>query len=97
MIYYDNIKFRPSVFEKIIKCTTHRDLRSTGLFFVVHWKTFENKIVIWKNTQRHRENQVATAIYFSAVSFNKLKPFSFYPYLRRLIYGIKQLHIVSSR
>ena len=44
-----------------------------------------------------QKNQVATASYFSAVSLNELKRFSCYPYLRRLIYGIKQLHLLSPR
>ena len=35
-------------------------------------KSLVNKSIIWKNMQK---NQVAAANYFSAVSFNELKPF----------------------
>ena len=93
-VTWANIKVRPPVFEKIIKNTTHRGLRSTCLFFVEYWKTFgEYKYYLKKSTKTQRKSNRKTS-YFSAVSFNKLKNhfllfFEFYLYLHWLIYCTK--------
>ena len=92
-MYYGNIKFRPPVFEKVIKNTTHGGLRSTRLFFVEYWKTFgKYKYYLKKSTKTQRKSN-RKKTYFSAVSFNKLNHFllflEIYPYLHRLIYCAK--------
>ena len=64
--------------------TTHKGLRSTCLFFVEYWKTFgEYKYYFKKSTKTQRKSNRKTT-YFSAVSFNKLKTFSFISWILSL-------------
>ena len=90
-MYYGNINFRPPLFEKIIKNLTHRGLRNAFCFLlnIKYWKTFgEYKYYLKKSTKTPRKSNRKTT-YFSAVSFNKLKPFSF---ILSLFTSINLLH-----
>ena len=58
------MKLRPTVFEKIIKNTTHRGLGSTPFFFAIIEKPLVYTSVIWKNPQWHKKNQIAKQLIF---------------------------------